>query len=317
MSDVTEKESLDALKVMLKRVADEVDYFTLLDIEPGANVEATRLAFFKLARSLHPDLPAFKPPALRADATKVFQSLSRAHKVLTDPNLRAQYLSAAGVSEEDSGPQEPNPDLARIHMHRSRQLLGRRDWAAAEEGLQLAVTLFGDEENYDCKTMLGWAIMHNPQRTETERARESKALWEQVLESQKVTSAEAQAAYYMAIWCKLHGEMGKVKKYLDRCLKVEPRHIEAQRELRNGCPQRGQLDSVLFSALDVLPHRRSHRREGAGRDVGDLPRSEGVRDASFLELLDPLLEDADAGGEVRAMRLGRQQVVLRHSKPAT
>ena len=232
MSDVTEKESLDALKVMLKRVADEVDYFTLLDIEPGANVEATRLAFFKLARSLHPDLPAFKPPALRADATKVFQSLSRAHKVLTDPNLRAQYLSAAGVSEEDSGPQEPNPDLARIHMHRSRQLLGRRDWAAAEEGLQLAVTLFGDEENYDCKTMLGWAIMHNPQRTETERARESKALWEQVLESQKVTSAEAQAAYYMAIWCKLHGEMGKVKKYLDRCLKVEPRHIEAQRELR-------------------------------------------------------------------------------------
>lgn len=232
MSDVTERESLDALEVMLKRVNDEADYFTLLGIEPGADVEAARAAFFKHARLLYPDLPAFSVEAKRTDATKVFQHLSRAHKVLTDANLRAQYFDAAGLSEDKKAANEPNPDLAHIHMHRARQLLGRRDWAAAEEGLQLAMTLFGEGGNPECQTLLGWAIMNNPTRPELERAGKSKELWEQVLELQKVSNAEAQAAYYMAIWCKLNGEMGKVKKYLDRCLRADPRHIEAQRELR-------------------------------------------------------------------------------------
>ena len=232
MAEVTEKECIDALKSALVRIGENADHFAMLGIEQGADVEEAREAFFKLARVLHPDLPAFKPPALRADATRAFQAIAGANKVLTDMNLRTQYLSAAGIAPKEDDRDGPNPDLARIHMHRAKQLLARRDWAAAEEGLQLARTLFGEKENPDCQTMLGWAILNNPQRPETERNSESLALWTEVLESQKVTTAEAQAAYYMAIWCKLYGEMPKVKKYLDRCLKASPRHIEAQREMR-------------------------------------------------------------------------------------
>ena len=160
------------------------------------------------------------------------QAISGANKVLTDNAMRSQYLSAAGKGAKSSEPDSPNPDLAHIHMHRAGQLIARRDWVAAEEGLVLARTLFGEEKNFDCQTMLGWAILNNPQRSETDRNAESKKLWEEVLESQKVTSAEAQAAYYMALWCKLNGEMSKVKKLLERCLKIDPKHIEAQREMR-------------------------------------------------------------------------------------
>ena len=257
MAEVTERESLDALGVMLKRVNDEVDYFTLLGVDPGADVEAARAAFFKMARVLHPDLPAFGEEARRAEATRVFQHMSRAHKVLTDAHLRVQYFEAAGLDDKKPGGNEPNPDLAHIHMHRARQLLARRDWAAAEEGLQLAMTLFGAAGNADCQTMLGWAIMNNPARSELERASQSKALWEAVLESQKVSSAEAQAAYYMAIWCKLNGEMGTVKKYLDRCLRADPRHIEAQRELR--LYDRRRSSRTGEQARDKKPARRRSR----------------------------------------------------------
>jgi curved DNA-binding protein CbpA len=232
MAEVTDKECIDALKAVLVRVADNADHFAMLGVEQDADVETVRDAFFKLARVLHPDLPAFKPPALRADATKAFQAIAGANKTLTDNALRNQYLSDTGIESSSQESEGPNPDLAHIHMHRARQLIARRDWAAAEEGLSLARSLFGEKENPECQTMLGWAILNNPQRTETDRNEESKKLWEDVLDSQKVTSAEAQAAYYMALWCKLNGEMPRVKKFLDRCLKAAPRHIEAQRELR-------------------------------------------------------------------------------------
>ena len=42
----------------------------------------------------------------------------------------------------------------------------------------------------------------------------------------------AQASYYLAVWHKLHGEMRQVMPLLEKCLALEPKHIDAAREKR-------------------------------------------------------------------------------------
>lgn len=272
MAAATDKESLDALKLILKRIADNANHFELLGLEAGAEVNEAKDAFLRLARLLHPDLPVFKPTALRADATRAFGAVSGANKTLTDPVLRAQYLSDTGYEPEQSQEEEANPDLARIHVHRARGLLARKDWQNAEDGLSLAARLFGDEEHDECKTLLGWAILNNPMRSETERASKSHALWTAVLESKRQGPAEAQANYYMALWCKLHGEVPKVKTYLDRCLKVDPKHIEAQRELR--LFERRRASSTMPAANKV---RSGRERRKSRSDIPAAAAATGER----------------------------------------
>jgi molecular chaperone DnaJ len=66
-----------------------VDYYDLLGLQPGANVDELREAWRRLAARWHPDRAG-------KSATGIFQQLSAAYAVLSDPIARAAYDRRCG-----------------------------------------------------------------------------------------------------------------------------------------------------------------------------------------------------------------------------
>lgn len=241
------------MKAILAALDSGADHFTLLRLKPTATPAEVRDQYFRLAKQVHPDLPAFMAkPALRTDATRAFQAITTAHATLSDTTKRAAYLqslqakvieaavkadeeaqAAAMANASAKGMETPvNQDVARIYLHRGKQRLQVRDWANAQEMLDAASRVLADKDLGDCKIALGWAIFNNTSNPEAERISRAKDLWTEVAQRHPDTALHAQAAYYLAIWHKLHGEMKQVMTYLDTCLRIDPKHVDAQREQR-------------------------------------------------------------------------------------
>ena len=65
---------------------DFIDYYKILGVAKGANAQAIKAAYRKLARKFHPDLnPNDK------DAKQKFQQINEANEVLSDPDKRKKY----------------------------------------------------------------------------------------------------------------------------------------------------------------------------------------------------------------------------------
>jgi curved DNA-binding protein CbpA len=77
-------------------LADD-DYYAMLGLEPTCDDDAIRRAWRELALRWHPD-------RARTDTTFIFQRLSKAYEVLSDPEARAAYdRGRTPVSERAPG----------------------------------------------------------------------------------------------------------------------------------------------------------------------------------------------------------------------
>jgi molecular chaperone DnaJ len=79
------------------------EFYAILGLAPDAGMDDIRRAYRQLAMRWHPDRAG-------ADATFIFQRLSAAYQVLTDPVARAAYDRERGAG---SGPGEPVPPARR------------------------------------------------------------------------------------------------------------------------------------------------------------------------------------------------------------
>lgn len=70
---------------------DKLDYYTLLGITDGANIEQVRVAFRQFARKYHPDRFAGASLDKRQRADEIFRRGSEAVQVLTDPLAKRAY----------------------------------------------------------------------------------------------------------------------------------------------------------------------------------------------------------------------------------
>ncbi len=127
----------------------------------------------------------------------------------------------------------PDAKSASAYVDAARIQLGRRDWAAAQETLQLALPVLTEPTAIaECKVLLGHAIFSNLTNAEPFRLEHAKRLWNEVATHHTHTPQHGQAAYHLAMWHKLHGERHLVLHNLQVCLDLLPHHIEATREMR-------------------------------------------------------------------------------------
>jgi molecular chaperone DnaJ len=71
------------------------DYFLILGISRSESPEGVRAAFRKLAKKYHPDKSG-------SEGTRLFQEITEAYSVLSDPDLRKNYTDQLQKSEERS-----------------------------------------------------------------------------------------------------------------------------------------------------------------------------------------------------------------------
>lgn len=283
----SDAQSLEALETIFQRAESGADHYAVLGLPAGSPVNEVRDAFFAFAKVLHPDLPVFADPERKAKVTRAFQAISSAHNTLSDPGRRTEYdhmLGEAGVII--AGGIETDVNLASIYMHRSKQILQQRSWEQAEEGLRAAKALFGPAGSAECDTYLAWAIFNNTKVAEGARAAEAKALLDSVITLELNNHLEAQASYYLAIWCKLQGEVPSVRKHLEHCLKIDKRHIDAQRELRLFERRRKSTQTSKKARRPSGAQRRSSRTDTPAAAPGEQKSKVGLeKKKGFLDWL--------------------------------
>ena len=182
----------------------------------------------------------FQRPTGPGGTTSQFQRPTPMAQAAIGPASAPSSRGPAGPSMRGLEP-PPTEEVARIYLHSGRQQLNRRDWAGAQEALELALPMLEKNEAADCKVMLGWAIFNNNANPEVDRIERPKAMWNEVAVQNAKTPFHAQAAYYLAVWHKLHGELRHVMSNLQTCLSLQPNHIEAAREKRLMEQRRGNL----------------------------------------------------------------------------
>jgi hypothetical protein len=197
----------------------------------------------------------FQRPTTPMGGTGQFPRATPAGQSAVGPVTKPSTQAQSGPTLRGLEP-PPNAEVARIYLHSGRQQLNRRDWAGAQEALELAFPLLEKNEAADCKVMLGWSIFNNHANAEADRIERPKAMWNEVAVQFAKTPFHAQAAYYLAVWHKLHGELRHVMSNLQVCLELQPNHIEAAREKRLLEQRRSNL-----AEMQELEHREKQVKD--------------------------------------------------------
>jgi tetratricopeptide (TPR) repeat protein len=221
------------LKTKILERAEQItsqDYFQMLGLERDASVEAVQKAFFGLAKVWHPDR---LPPALadvKDACSKVFTHLTEAHATLTDPAKRKDYmqlLKEGGATPEDQAKIQAILEAA-TEFQKAEFLLKRNmNDPQAYEIVKRCATL--DSEQSDYVATLAWLDAQKPEWQSREKTLEKIVILDRCI--QKNENCE-RAYFYRGMLYKRIDEGNKALKDFKKAAELNPRNLDAMREVR-------------------------------------------------------------------------------------
>jgi len=200
-----------------------VDYFVLLGVDREAEMEDIEAAFRKRTKAFHPDEVSELPAEVREKAAELFHQMKRAHRVLSDPKVRAGYLewqkSGKGVEgDRPTGTQFEADDLCR----RARDDLDENNPAAAVEKLRKARTLKPAEPLF--QAWLGYALF----LLDPEKNRKKS---ERILENARRVQPDMPEPYlFMARIYEHERDIARAARLYSLAKKKDPTDVEIARE---------------------------------------------------------------------------------------
>jgi len=217
---------LTQLSAVLERARTQT-LFEVLNVSREADPGQVKVAYFKLAKSYHPDtVPPGSPEGLARVKADLFALIGEAHRTLSDPRLKQDY-----IAEVDSGSKGEKVDVARLLLaeelfQRGRMLVKARRWADAVKVLDEAIAANAQEGEY-----YGWRgfarfFLHD------DKAKAHPVALKDMEYALKLNPNAAAIHYFQGYLWKMMGDLARAKTYFKRCVELDARHIDAQRELR-------------------------------------------------------------------------------------
>lgn len=139
----------------LGRIIDELTYYQLLHLEPGASAADVKRAYYATSRAFHPDANRHLGGEMRTCVERIAKRVAEAYSVLRDPRRRAAYdrriEGGTGVrlqlveAKAEAGRQSLEERLGRTPQGRQYYSLAvadlkRGNYAGAVRNLQTALT---------------------------------------------------------------------------------------------------------------------------------------------------------------------------------
>lgn len=203
------------------------NHFEVLGVTREAPANAVKIAYFKLAKDFHPDtVPPGSPEALSKAKADVFARIGDAHRTLSDENLKKEY-----IAELDAGGAGEKIDISKL--------------LAAEELFQKGKLLVQARKFPEAVKMFDEAIASNAEEPEFSAWRGYARFF--TFPDKKLGQIEAMkditnclkrnpnivaAHFFQGMMAKLLGDLPVAKKHFSQTVKLDPKHIDAQRELR-------------------------------------------------------------------------------------
>jgi tetratricopeptide (TPR) repeat protein len=217
-----EEKLRNALLEVAPRARDK-NFFVRLGLDPSAGREAVKKAYLDLAKQFHPD--RYASPALddvRDTVRDFFTAVNEAYETLSDDRKRADYigsLKAVGSGNPATSMAAAN---AQVDFEKGEACLRTRDFAKARAFLEAAVRAHPAAK---FQAALAWAYISDPTVKDRERARE-------LIELAKKDATCDRAFFIAGVLARDEGNDAAAEKHFNACIKANPRHAEAVRELR-------------------------------------------------------------------------------------
>mgnify|MGYP002640866711 CR=1 FL=1 len=218
---------IDILSTKVEQ-AKSGDFVALLDLSESATEDEVKKAYFRLARMVHPD--TIRKQSLmdrKNDAAFVFEKVTEAYQILSDPDQRSRYLRGERVSESAPTSGKMLEEQAKIALHHGKMLLKRRAYSEAESHFREYTTLKPDDARGFL--FLGWSLFQNQEKNLKTRLEEARVCFETAL---KFDDGNADAHYYLALYHKQGNDFDNVSKCLKKALRIDPKHVPSLRETR-------------------------------------------------------------------------------------
>lgn len=222
-----ESPELAAFKAEIRERAahGSADYYELLGVAPDAVGPVIQAAFFQLAKKWHPDRLGPDLADVRELATKVFARMSEAHQVLSDPARRKEYdelrKDGAGGAEEQE--QVQRVLRAATAFQKAEVLMKRNNTPAALEEARKAVEL--DPTQADYMALLAWL-------ESTQLNSNMEEILARIEKAQRIEPNNTRIRWYRGSILKRLGKNGKAVSDFRFIVENDPRHLDAQREIR-------------------------------------------------------------------------------------
>ncbi len=210
------------------------NYYEMLEIPLDAPTEEIRKAFFKLAKIYHPDRAGTTGTAdLRETLNYLFSNLSEAHATLLNPETREEYGEAisAGIKRTSLIPaahaeKEVREALdAETLYQKGLVLLRRNQYDKALEFVDKARELNPNEGEY----LATWAKIQSALRDHSAPVED---LILHLRRAEELAPKSERVHLYMGQLLKQTNRMSEARTHFEMVLKVNPRNIEAAREVR-------------------------------------------------------------------------------------
>jgi curved DNA-binding protein CbpA len=205
-----------------------VDLFTVLGVGQDANGGQVKMAYFKLARSLHPDtVPQGAPPQILKLKSDLFARVGEAYRRLADDNARAAYLQElkSGTADQEKVDVQ-KLFLAEELFQKGSIMVKARKFADAIKMLTDAITANPDDAEF-----YAWRAAARFYAGADKRASYAEALKDVEAALQRNPKC-AQACYFHGSMLKLLGDNAGALKLFKKTLEFNKDHVDAQRDVR-------------------------------------------------------------------------------------
>lgn len=203
------------------------NHFEVLAVTKEAPANAVKIAYFKLAKDHHPDtVPPGAPEALQKLKADIFARIGEAHRTLSDENLKKDYLL-----ELESGGAGEKIDVSKLlqaeeFFQKGKILIQARKYPEAFKMFDDCIGLTPDDA--EVYTWRGYARFFTFPDKKVGLVEAMKDVTNCLKRNPNVVAAH----FHQGMMNKILGDVAAAKKHFQATVKLDPKHIDAQRELR-------------------------------------------------------------------------------------
>jgi hypothetical protein len=210
------------------KVVEAETLFEVLELEPSADRDTIKSAYFEAARRYHPDrLTSLGLESMQSDVEKIFRRVSEAYATLYDDTKREAYREQLAKprtgQDADAHAKAMKMLEAEMAFRRGEILLRKNDYAGALVEMEGAVAANPAEGEH--LAYLTWCKLCLGQITHTA----ARPLFQEAV---KLTPMCARAFYFLGLCYKEEEAMDKALNAFKKAADLDPRLLDAEREMR-------------------------------------------------------------------------------------
>ena len=247
---------IEGVRLRAQRI-DEEDPHTTLGLRSGASLDAARAAFFRLARQWHPDKIPSSLADVRAECQHIFVRLGEAHRAVTDLSARVNVDSLVGAENAFAANDSVMPPAPARTLRDADAALARNDLATAD-AIARSLTSAGSD-GPAARALLAWCALGAGTNNDRHVLDRGLAALDKLLTGDPDC---VRALFYRAQLFMRTGKTDAALRDYRKIIRIEPRHVDAQREVRlSEIRRRASSSGTSSSEMKPAEPRRSPARE--------------------------------------------------------